>query len=284
MLRILTTPFGFFLFMGFAAVLLRWMSRTPGEDFRSRAAFRLLAAAWFGLCLLATPLAADLLAGVLERRAETWPPPPRWSQAPDVIVVFAGGMEGQKVEGGALSRASQERLITALAALRRWPDARLLVSGGQPSPGAVTAAGLMADQAVRLGVDPLRIIVEDRARNTWENALETRNILEREGLKRPALVTSAVHMLRSRAALRRVGIPSRPVASPAPARLTWNVGDLLPGARALDRSTSAVHEMLGLVWYWSRGRLALTSDPRPSGAVSPASLRSGSERSILRAS
>jgi uncharacterized SAM-binding protein YcdF (DUF218 family) len=107
-----------------------------------------------------------------------------------------------------------------------------------------------------MGVPEEVIITEEASRDTHENALYSKTILEARGITRILLVTSAYHMRRAEAVFKAQGfdvIPSptdyqRLVAPPLIPR--W-----LPTADDLDRSTRAIHEYVGYFAYGFRGQL-----------------------------
>jgi len=93
--------------------------------------------------------------------------------------------------------------------------------------------------------------VEDKSRDTVENARFSRAILQQHRLRRPLLVTSAYHMLRSLEAFLLAGIAVTPVPAnftTAPGRATiW--ANLLPDSGALHGTATALREYLGLLYY-----------------------------------
>ena len=107
------------------------------------------------------------------------------------------------------------------------------------------------------GVPEEAILLETESRNTDENALYSKRPLEAHGLKHILLVTSALHMPRALALFRASGID----AVPAPTDFeVVDRGDRtlmpwLPDAAALEGSTRAIKEYLGLGVYWIQGLL-----------------------------
>ena len=87
-----------------------------------------------------------------------------------------------------------ERLVEGMALARRYPDAKILLTGGdaalmprdEPSEAAV-----MRDLFVRQGIDPARITLEERSRNTYENAIYSRETAQPQPGEVWLLVTSA---------------------------------------------------------------------------------------------
>ncbi|WP_232699861.1 YdcF family protein [Brevibacillus daliensis] len=87
------------------------------------------------------------------------------------------------------------RLEAGLTLAKQYPNSTIIVSGGVPKNG-VTEADAMSKWLIEKGVDKNRIILENKATDTVENALFSISIMEREGLKDMTLVSSASHMRR----------------------------------------------------------------------------------------
>ena len=90
---------------------------------------------------------------------------------------------------------------------------------------------------------------------TRTDAEVVQEIVEREGLGRVLLVTSALHMPRSMATFRKAGVRVFPaptdfevVQSPAAGTYPW-----LPGSEAFWQSGRAIHEYIGIAWYRWKG-------------------------------
>lgn len=75
--------------------------------------------------------------------------------------------------------------------------------------------------AIGLGVPAERIVLENRAKNTFENAVYSGRIFRDRGWRRLAVVTDAFHMRRALFVFRRLGLPV--------------VGDPVPGRYGLSR-------------------------------------------------
>jgi uncharacterized SAM-binding protein YcdF (DUF218 family) len=98
-------------------------------------------------------------------------------------------------------------------------------------------------------IDSSKIIVEPRARNTFENI---KKILHEKGLSDSVLVvTSASHMPRAMGLAKKAGLV--PLAAPADFRtdtqFQWKLYNLVPQVGALQNTTTALHEYYGLVAY-----------------------------------
>jgi uncharacterized SAM-binding protein YcdF (DUF218 family) len=187
---------------------------------------------------------------------------PQWDAshgAPSGIVLL-GGMVSPEVSAmrgvPALNEAAER--ITATAELaRRYPDARIVMTGG--SGALFFGHGAEAPFAVRqleaLGVAHDRITAEEQSRNTVENAVFSRLVANPKPGERWLLVTSAYHMPRAMGVFRAAGFPveAYPVdwRTRGPADLSRPFSSLSEG---LQRTDSATHEWVGLFAYWMTGK------------------------------
>lgn len=172
------------------------------------------------------------------------------------IVVLAGGVKvnnGGPEQVEALHVTSFRRAVAAARLAKKSPETLLVVAGG--SGGAAKEADLMSSLIIRFGVNPNRIIKESTSRNTYESAVRTRWIIENLGIKKIMLVTSAIHIPRAAATFRKQNIE----VCPHPIDHRWVKpvlpGALLPQISALQKSTDALHEIGGLLWYRIKGWL-----------------------------
>ncbi|MGO9401470.1 MAG: YdcF family protein [Xanthobacteraceae bacterium] len=192
----------------------------------------------------------------LEDRFPPWDPS---HGAPDGIVVLGGAISsGVSAARGAVALDEAAERITATAELaRRYPDARIIFSGGSGS--LFERDGPEAPFAVRqleaLGVPHDRIIAEEQSRNTIENAAFSLLLASPKPGERWLLLTSAYHMPRAMAAFRAVGFPVE--AYPVDWR-TRGPMDLQRGfpmlSEGLRRTDAAVREWVGLVVYRLTGQ------------------------------
>ena len=102
-----------------------------------------------------------------------------------------------------------ERITATVELARRYPDARIIFSGGSASLvlGAPLEAPLRSKELEALGIGHDRITAEEQSRNTIENAVFSRLIAHPKPGESWLLVTSAFHMPRAIAAFRAAGFP-----------------------------------------------------------------------------
>jgi len=108
-------------------------------------------------------------------------------------------------------------------------------------------ARMMATAIARLGVPASALLLEERSRDTRENASFTAALADRRGMRRIALITSSLHMPRASLLFHDAGFTVIPVPVPErAARDTWRQR-WLPSRSALWRSGRAWKEFAGLL-------------------------------------
>ena len=104
---------------------------------------------------------------------------------------------GYELMDGEMQDELKGRCETAAALARRYPDAVLVCSGGATgdnNPDAHTEAGLMKGYLSSVcGIDEGRILIDEEAMTTQENAVNSFKILQKEGIKTMTIVTSSYH-------------------------------------------------------------------------------------------
>jgi uncharacterized SAM-binding protein YcdF (DUF218 family) len=105
-----------------------------------------------------------------------------------------------------------ERTLTAARLFREGQVRLVIVTGGEPGPG--DSAESLRAVAIRAGVPPERIRMEQVSRSTYGSMVAIRPILEREGVRSLTVVTSPYHQRRvlwcARRTLAGLDIVSRP--------------------------------------------------------------------------
>lgn len=192
----------------------------------------------------------------LEARFPPWQP---GQSAPTGIIVLGSAINPviSAARGDVALNDAAERIIAIVKLARRYPNARVVFSGGNsnlfasvPSE-AVYAARLMED----LGVSRGRIVLEGRSRSTAENATFTAHLVQPKPGERWLLITSAMHMPRAMGTFRKAGflVEAYPVdyRTAGPQDL-WEIPEsLTAGVHITDMS---VHEWFGLLAYWISDR------------------------------
>jgi uncharacterized SAM-binding protein YcdF (DUF218 family) len=194
---------------------------------------------------------------------------PSWDAAqgaPDGIIVLGGSIDPDLslTHGATVVRSAADRIIAAAALAHRYPNARVIFSGGNPN--LVSNDAREADFAgaifESLGTSKARLIMERRSRNTQENAEFSKALASPKRGERWLLVTSAFHMPRSIGVFRKAGFNVEPYP------VDWRVGegaDLLTfstvALEGLGRTDIGIREWMGLLAYRISGK---TSELFPS--------------------
>ena len=218
---------------------------------------------WAGCALVAllAGLTALPIGALLLRPLETaYPAEPPLADVAGIIVL--GGSEdvpSSRAWGGVQLRASGERLVAGAELARRFPRARVLLLGGGGAlrdlgGPAVSEAALAAEFLRRQGVAEARLTLEERSRNTAENAARgLAQVAAREG-EVWVLVTSAYHMPRAMRSFATAGWPdvvAYPVdfrSLPFGAGIGWNLPE------NMDALNIALREWVGGAAYRLTGR------------------------------
>jgi len=244
-LHLLLLPPASLVLLVLAGLLLLSRSRTLGRT--------LMTAGLILLCLLSLPPVANILIRPLEG---AYPPYTVSSKKADAVVVLGSGARDLSwvPSPSAPDENSLQRLVEgiSLASMLRIP---LAITGGSGEirPGSVREADAMADTAVRLGFPRRDLIVENRSRNTWENAEYLQKMLPGRTI---VLVTSAYHMRRSVAMFRKQGFTVFPAPTGYKSQTRpVSVASFIPQAGALNTASTALAEYFSLAWYGATGRL-----------------------------
>jgi uncharacterized SAM-binding protein YcdF (DUF218 family) len=188
------------------------------------------------LWLLSTPVVGDLLSHMVERYPPLDPSRPVTAQA--IVVLGGGGARYAPEFGGwALERASMDRVVYG-AFLARRASLPILVSGS-PEEAEAMKATLSRD----LGM-PARWI-EGRSGDTYQNAEFSTPILKAAGVHRIVLITTGAHEWRAAHEFMAAGFDVVPAPVNTNVDRTHNVAGFLPDPDGLNRSYSALYEMLG---------------------------------------
>ena len=244
LLRILLAP------GNLSVLLLAWgMLRVMRS--RGRRGWPLVAMVTAVLVAIAILPAGRWLIAPLEARF----PIPALGAHVDGIILLGGAVEPRRVDGAveAQVNGAADRLLVVLALARRYPQAKLLLVGGEASiiPRGSSEAALTRDLLAAQGLDAGRMLVEVRSRNTIENAIFAKALAEPRAEEIWVLVTSAAHMPRAVGCFRHVGWDAIPFPSDfRGGDGAWDIA-LVPHLALVEL---AAKEWFGLLAYRLLGR------------------------------
>lgn len=199
----------------------------------------LLAAGW---------LAAPLLEWAQHGAPDT--PQPKFT-ADTVIVMLGSGTEYDDDDvlvpkHDALLRIAKSATLYAQCR-QEMPHGRctVLVSGGNPQRHEASEADTYAPYLLRLGVASGDLLLENKSRNTYQNAQYVARMLHQRHYDSLILVTSAYHMPRAMLDFDRFGLTPQPVISNA----RHARRGVLPRLSNLVNANIALHELIGLAQF-----------------------------------
>lgn len=184
------------------------------------------------------------------------------------IILLGGAVDTHiSSERGVLTmNEAGERMTATVDLSRRYPDARIFLSGGANhilgGNAKMSESQVAHEILVSLGVPAQRIEMEERSRNTCENGTESKTALQPKPGELWLLVTSASHMPRAVGCFRAARFDVTPYPVDYRTRGTDDLKQItISTAGGLAATDLAVHEWLGLFAYWAAG---LTTDLIPS--------------------
>lgn len=168
----------------------------------------------------------------------------------DVIILLGGGSRTGVPDfdgSGQVGSAAANRFLMALR-LQKAKDLPILLSGGTILKGDANESEIEKRMLLSLGVPENKIFMDDKSRNTAENAAFSRQICEHQGWKKPILVTSAFHMPRSVRFFTRQGMDVTPYPCDyhTSAATNWSGYSIVPQSFYLFNSCLAIKEYVGI--------------------------------------
>ena len=186
----------------------------------------------------------------------------------EAIVVLGGGIKPQIPPRPWVDVADAgDRVLHGARLYTEGKAPWLILSGGRIDwkSGGPSESADMAQLAEAMNVPPEAILQDPTSLNTYENAVNVKQILQEKGLNRVLLVTSALHMPRSLKIFQKQGIE----AIPAPTDFLVSEQDIqepssslqamllnaVPDADRMQQTTRAMKEYIGFLIYRLRGWL-----------------------------
>jgi uncharacterized SAM-binding protein YcdF (DUF218 family) len=206
------------------------------------------------LCLFSSERVSNALVRHLEEASK---PTMKTGVTYDAAILLGGVVEHRETAtwGAVAYNDNVERLLVTYDLLKSGRCHDVIISGGAEAGDPVHEALVLGKQLEDWGVEPSRIVLDDHALNTRENAVESARLAHEHGYRTLLLVTSAFHMPRALDCFRAVGldVDALPVdyKSFDPNRAS---AELLPRAGPLKDSTMALREFAGRWIYRVTGR------------------------------
>ena len=182
------------------------------------------------------------------------------------IIILGGAIEGGEIalDRGEISIGSAaERVTKAFELIRKYPNLPFIFSGysGRINPKGVSESDAFKRLVAEQGLSEKMAHYENQSRNTYENVLYMKPMIEEFGSKNEAgapkpwlLITSASHMYRSVKIFQKqdINVIPVPVDYQTGNSLNWGAFDLEDGAH---NWSNLLHEVIGIFAYWITGKI-----------------------------
>jgi uncharacterized SAM-binding protein YcdF (DUF218 family) len=198
----------------------------------------------------------DALIAALEDR---FAPPPGDLSGFHGMVVLGGAFGGDdgRDHGQPILGCAGERVVIPVPLMNQYSKMQLLFSGGDARlfvRNTRAEADVARAYFERMGTDMTRVITETKSRNTFENAVFSKDTPGIDARARWLLVTSAAHMPRALATFQKAGwnVTPYPVDYETVREASWFSYSLHDGVNSWH---VALREYLGLAVYKMLGRI-----------------------------
>lgn len=207
---------------------------------------------WSGLLILYLS-STSLVSGFLIEKLEMYPALAakdlRQHKAGAIVILASEREKDAKEYGGDSVGINTLLRIRYGAFLQRKTGLPILVTGGLVlDEDGKSLAQTMAESLAE-DFHAGEIWLEDKSRTTAENAFLSKKLLSQKQVGRVFLVTQAWHMPRAVAIFEKAGLNVIPAPTAFKSGQPFEVSGFLPNANSINTTRSALHEMLGLLWY-----------------------------------
>jgi uncharacterized SAM-binding protein YcdF (DUF218 family) len=206
-----------------------------------------------GLFLLfSNPIIINQLLKVWELKAATTDP-----KSYDAVIVLGGFMSIDKTNNSYSFGEGADRLTEGLILYKRGSIKKIILSGGSGSLVDDTRESVLAKAFLvnNCGVPDSAILIDTASRNTYENAVESKKIMEAGNLKTAVMITSAWHMRRALGCFEKVGLnvaihPTDHLYIESP---QFSYDSFIPSTYNIIKWETLMHEIAGIIMYKIRG-------------------------------
>ena len=171
----------------------------------------------------------------------------------DATVILSGMLSFSESPYGLVAEwGDPDRFFAGIDILKSGKSDFIVFTRGKVSWSELPAEGdLLRMKAIDLHVDDSRILLTSEVANTAQEAAAVKSLLDTAGLDSIILVTSSYHMPRAIRIFRSTGlqVQAYPVDF-APIASSVTLLDFLPRADAFHRTSAALREWLGRLYYF----------------------------------
>ena len=190
---------------------------------------------------------------LLNRFARRWDvqSAPLKNTKPYSCAIVLGGFSSEDSNGNGFFNGAADRFIEGVKLLNTGKVSHILISSGNGNlfHDRFREANWVKTQLVLFKVPDSCILIENRSRNTLENAAFSKLVLNSRRLQPPyVLVTSAFHMRRSLGIFKKIGLKVIPYSCNYIAGANGvSLGGFIPSADALDTWNTYIKQVVGTI-------------------------------------
>lgn len=175
----------------------------------------------------------------------------------DAAIVLSGFMALDEDLNRMTFGESVDRLTESLIMFRKGQIDRIIISGGSGSIVKDSRESQLAKSfLVNYSMVPdSAVIIDTASRNTYENAIESKKIIEKYQIKSALLITSASHMRRAIGCFNKVDVKTDTYSTDVTSGdQEYYPSDLfIPGTSAINQWETLMHEVAGFLIYKIQG-------------------------------
>jgi uncharacterized SAM-binding protein YcdF (DUF218 family) len=168
--------------------------------------------------------------------------------------IVLGGFGSEDAERNGYFNLAADRFIQAIKLKMSGKASHLLISGGngQLFPTGFRESDWVLRELRDIKLADSSVLIENRSRNSYENALYSKQLLESENLKPPyLLITSAYHMRRAMYTYKKLGVEIVPFpCNYFAGRGATTFSDFIPRAMVLSGWEIYIKEVVGYAVYF----------------------------------
>jgi len=177
----------------------------------------------------------------------------------EVAIVLGGVASFDRNNQQIEFHANSGRILNILPLYFSGKVEKILLSGGSGKLiPEETEASILAAYLIEIGVKEGDILIEEQSRNTYENALYSKQLLEEHNIHGNLLLsTSAIHMNRAYACFQKAGMEVSPFSAD---QISYNRNYyfdtlFIPNTNVLQYWYQLIHEWIGMLSYQLMGRV-----------------------------
>ena len=154
-------------------------------------------------------------------------------------------------------KESAERLFEAARAIKKFPNAKIIFSGGS---GKITSQDYTESSDAKIffeqqGIDVKKLIFDDKSRNTYENIIISEKLSKQQSDEKWLVISSAYHLNRAIKVAENIDWDLHPYATDFQINKNFKFSISLDLFRNLSAMHIGSHEWIGTMYYYFTNKI-----------------------------